>query len=201
MKKLFIPAKSDVKIEPLLKKVKLKGKIGVLTTVQHLDEVKKIKDKRFVIGGQILGCNASNAMKLKVDYLLYIGSGRFHPIQIALETNKEVYILNPFTKEFSKLEKKNVDRIKKKIKGAYLKYLNAKKVGVIVSTKPGQNKKFDIKTDKEIYYFMCDNVTNQIENFPDIDIWINTACPRLAYENEFNVSMINIDDLKAAENL
>jgi len=196
MKKLFIPAKSDVKIEPLLKKVKLKGKIGVLTTVQHLEEVKKIKDKRFVIGGQILGCNASNAMKLKVDHLLYIGSGRFHPIQLALETGKEVYILNPITKSFSKLDEKSIDKIRKRIKGAYLKYLNAKKVGVIISTKPGQNKKFDLKTDKEVYYFMCDNITNQVENFPDIDVWVNTACPRLAYEGEFNVSMINIEDLK-----
>jgi len=198
MKTLFIPAKSSIEIEPLLKKVKLKGKTGILTTIQHLEQVKKIKNKDFIFGGQVLGCNANNAKKIesKVDQFLYIGSGRFHPIEIALETNKLVYTLNPFTKQFKQLENKDIEKIKKKIKGSYLKYLNAKKVGVIVSTKPGQKQKGKLKTDKKVYYFMCNNISNQIENFPDIDIWVNTACPRLAYEGEFNVSMINLEDLE-----
>ena len=198
MKTLFIPAKSEIEIEPLLKKVKLKGKTGILTTVQHLDKVKKLKG--FVFGGQVLGCNAINAKKIqnKVDQFLYIGSGRFHPIEIALETNKPVYTLNPFTEEFKELNQKDIDKIRKKIKGAYLKYLTSNKIGIIISSKPGQNKlkeAMKLKTDKQVYYFLCNNITNQIENFPDIDIWVNTACTRLAYEGEFNASIINLQDL------
>ena len=192
MKKLFIPAKAKVAID--LSKVKIEGRVGVLTTVQHIDKVKKINKNNFIFGGQVLGCNASNAKKMKVDSFLYIGSGRFHPIEIALETNKPVYTLNPFTKQFKKLG--SIEKIKKKIKGSYLKYLHAKKIGVIYSTKPGQKftANFNFK-GKKVYNFMCNNITNQIENFPDIDIWVNTACPRLAYEGEFNVSMINLRDL------
>ena len=135
MKTLFIPAKSEIEIEPLLKKVKLKGKTGILTTIQHLDKVKKLKG--FIFGGQVLGCNAINARKIqnKVDQFLYIGSGRFHPIEIALETNKPVYTLNPFTKEFKELNQKDIDKIRKKIKGAYLKYLTSNKIGIIISSK------------------------------------------------------------------
>jgi diphthamide biosynthesis enzyme Dph1/Dph2-like protein len=32
---------------------------------------------------------------------------------------------------------------------------------------------------------------NELENFPDIDIFINTACPRIEYKK-----VINIEDLK-----
>ncbi|MBT3984862.1 hypothetical protein HOD38_02965 [archaeon] len=191
MKTLFIPAKAKAAIN--LNKITLKGKTGVLTTAQHLDKVKTIKKKDFTFLGQVLGCNAKNA-KGNYDQYLYIGSGRFHPIQIALETDKPVYTYNPFTKEFKKLD--SIQKIKNKIKGSYLKYLNAKKVGVILSTKPGQNFRKNYSfPKKKVYYFVCNNITNQIENFPDIDIWVNTACPRLAYEGEFNASIINLTDL------
>ncbi|MAG78326.1 hypothetical protein CL616_03090 [archaeon] len=193
MKTLFIPAKAKVTIN--LSKIKLKGKTGMLTTAQHLDKVKAIKKKDFTFLGQVLGCNASNA---KGDYnqYLYIGSGKFHPIRIALETNKPVYTYNPFTKQFKEIDKKEITKIKNKIKGSYLKYLHAKKVGIIITTKNQKfTNKFNFK-NKKVYYFMCNNLTNQIENFPDIDIWVNTACPRLAYEGEFNATIINMEDLQ-----
>ena len=50
--------------------------------------------KNSVIGGQITGCNINNALKIKnkVNSFLYIGSGIFHPIEIAIKTKKKVYI-------------------------------------------------------------------------------------------------------------
>jgi len=193
MKILHIPAKAKVAIN--LSKIKLQGKTGMLTTAQHLDKVKAIKKENFTFLGQVLGCNAKNA-KGNYDQYLYIGSGKFHPIRIALETNKPVYTYNPFTKQFKELDNKEIIKIKKRIKGAYLKYLNAKKIGIISTTK-GQNfnKDFNFK-NKKVYHFMCNNITNQIENFPDIEVWVNTACPRLAYEGEFNASIINMEDLE-----
>ena len=60
MKTLFLHAKSKEDIEPVLKKIKFKGKLGVLTTVQFLDQVnlfrKKLNQKEaenFIVGGQI----------------------------------------------------------------------------------------------------------------------------------------------------
>ena len=77
----------------------LPKKVGLVTTVQHKHELKKIKEliektgKKTVIGGQILGCdvNAAKKIKSKVDAFLYIGSGEFHPLGVALETNKKVF--------------------------------------------------------------------------------------------------------------
>ena len=79
MKILHIHAKSKENINTVLKKFKIKGKIGTITTIQYLDQVKKLKN--FIFGGQILGCNIKNAEKInkKVDSFLYIGSGIFHP--------------------------------------------------------------------------------------------------------------------------
>ena len=82
--------------------------------------------------------------------------------------------------------------------GAYAKYLTSTKVGVLISTKKLQHcmqgLDFDF-SDKEVYYFMCDNVSG-LGNFPDIEVWVNTACPRLTYEGEFGKVILNLEDLK-----
>jgi len=198
MKTLYIPAKFEVDIAPVLNKVEFKGKLGVITTVQHLDGIKKIKKDNWIIAGQVLGCNVKNALDLDVDAYLYVGSGKFHAIQVARKTGKKVFLANPFTEEVSELDMKEVEKIEKKVKGAYLKYLHSKKVGVLVSVKKLQNymqgRDFDFK-GKEVYYFLCDDVSG-LENFPDIEVWVNTACPRLAYEGEFGVCVLNLEDLK-----
>ena len=71
--------------------------------------------------------------------------------------------------------------------GALIKYLSSKEIGIIVSTKPGQNKlkkalelKKKIK-DKNCHIFLADTVNPaEFENFPFIECWINTACQRFA---------------------
>ena len=164
MKTVYIPAKSEVDIATVLEKVDFKGKLGVVTTVQHLDEVNKIKKEGWVVAGQVLGCNVKNALDLDVDAYLYVGSGKFHAIQVARKTGKRVFLANPFTNSVTELDMKDVEKIEKRIKGAYLKYLHSKKVGVLVSVKKWQNymqgKDFDFG-DKEVYYFgyMCDALT------------------------------------------
>jgi len=199
MKTVYIPAKSEVDIATVLEKVDFKGKLGVVTTVQHLDEVNKIKKEGWVVAGQVLGCNVKNALDLDVDAYLYVGSGKFHAIQVARKTGKRVFLANPFTNSVTELDMKDVEKIEKRIKGAYLKYLHSKKVGVLVSVKKWQNymqgKDFDFG-DKEVYYFLCDSVSG-LEDFSDIEVWVNTACPRLAYEGEFGVCVLNLEDLKS----
>ena len=170
-------------------------KVGIVTTAQHKHKLKEIKDileKRNIkaeIGGQILGCNVDNAKKIKnkVDAFLYVGSGRFHPIEVQLETGKKVVMANPLTDEAKVLEKQETEKLKKQQKGALLKFLSSKEIGIIVSTKPGQNKfkkalelKNKIK-NKNCYIFMTDTIDyDELQNFPFIECWVNTACPRFA---------------------
>jgi 2-(3-amino-3-carboxypropyl)histidine synthase len=168
-----------------------------VTTAQHkhkLSDIKKILENNGIkaeIAGQILGCNANAAKKIKdkVDAFLYVGSGRFHPIEVQLETGKKVVMANPFTNEAKILEKEEVEKVERQQRGALLKFLSSKEIGIIVSTKPGQEKlkkAFELKKklkDKNCYVFLADTIdANEFENFPFIECWVNTACPRFADE-------------------
>ena len=212
MKLLFIPAKSklDLQISTLqIKKARLPKKIGLISTVQFVNNLQKIKTqlekqgKKVFVGknrtqnlakGQILGCNIEAATTIKddVDAFLYIGTGKFHPLPIALATNKLVFCFNPETNQISKLDDKEILKAKALRKGQKLRYLTADKLGILVTIKPGQNKlkqAFSLrnklkKQGKQCYIFMFDNFDeNQLENWPEIECWINTTCPGLSLEN------------------
>ena len=208
MKTLFIEAKSQTNISKnLLDKLKLPKKIAVVSTIQQLHVLNEIKDylgKKgidVIIGGQVIGCNVINASKIKddVDAILYIGSGEFHPIEVARKTGKEVFKLNPYTKVISKISEKEVKDYEKKIKGKLVKFYSSKKIGIIVSLKPGQQllwkaEKFvkDHK-EKECFIFVTNEVRKEeLENFNDIEYWVNTACSRIELPG-----MISIDDIES----
>jgi 2-(3-amino-3-carboxypropyl)histidine synthase len=201
MDKIFLEARSTVDIKKAVEKAikLLPKKVGIVTTAQHkhkLDEIKEILEKKKIkaeVAGQVLGCNASNAAKIKnkVDAFLYVGSGKFHPIEVQLETGKKVVMANPFTNEAKILEKEEVEKVKKQQQGAFIKFLSSREIGIIVSTKPGQNrmkKAFELKKklkDKNCYIFVSDTIDyNELQNFPFIECWINTACPRFAEEKK-----------------
>lgn len=194
MKTLFVEAKIDVDALPVLKKIKdLPKRIGLVSTIQYLHQLSGAKQELekkghvVVIGGQIIGCNVSNALRVgkDVDIFVYIGSGEFHPIEVAYKTKKRVIIANPGTNEISHITKDEIDDFTKKRNAKIAQFMLAKRVGIIVTLKPGQenikpaiNLKKRLKKDSFIF------ITNEVraedlENFRDIDFWVNTACPRI----------------------
>ena len=200
MKTLFIEAKYTGKISLTNEAVShIPNRIGLLTTVQFAFQIEDIKSqligKKVIVPkgkqkhyAQVLGCDvsASEAIKDKVDAFLYIGSGEFHPLGIALKTGKTVFCFNPLTSEFSEINQKDVENHKKRKKGALIRLISSKSVGILVSTKPGQanlKKAIELKeklTDKDCYIFAFDTLNiPELENFNFIDCWINTACPRI----------------------
>ncbi|MEK6891941.1 MAG: diphthamide synthesis protein, partial [Nanoarchaeota archaeon] len=99
--------------------------IGLATTVQFLDYIDKIKqflqsnginvytDKmRQKYEGQLLGCDQGGAEKIKdnVDAFLYVGTGVFHPLGIALNIDKEVFCYDPLHAIMSRIDRKQVER-------------------------------------------------------------------------------------------
>ncbi len=216
MKTLFIHAKSNVDINPVLNKIKFKGRLGIITSVQFIEQVEAFlkrasakNENRFVLGGQVLGCNVNSALKIKdkVDGFLFIGSGDFHPLGALYKIGKPVYVANPYTNEIKIMDNKELEDYDKKRKGLLKKYLMAKKVGILVSIKPGQfhpRQYLDLKQkmefiqklrnkmkDKESYVFIGDNFDlNELENFRDIEIWVNTACPRIEWKNLLNMEEV-----------
>ena len=209
MKAIFLQTRYTGKMD--LSKISLMllpKKIGLVTTTQFLgkvDEIKKCLEdngKDAFIGkekqrnaGQLLGCDVGAATKMQeeVDAFLYIGSGEFHPLGVALNTNKEVFTFNPVSGAFSKLNEKEIQKYKNSKKANYARFLHAQNIGIMVTIKPGQysyNKALEIKKrleekSKKCYIFVFDTLdANEMSNFPFIDFWINTACPRIADDRD-----------------
>ncbi len=205
MKTLFIPAKSKSKINT--KKIlelskKLPKNIAITYSIQFIEIAKKIKvllkEKNITAFTQVLGC--SKPQFKNTDAILLIGSGKFHAISLAYETKLPVFIL--CRNSLDQISEKDLEIIKKKNKAAYLKYLHSDKIGVIVSTKPGQCRlkkalelaKTKIK-HKKFYLFLTNTINrNEFENF-NIDSWVNTGCPRLDMDS-FCQGIININKIK-----
>ncbi|MGC8940480.1 MAG: diphthamide synthesis protein [Candidatus Nanoarchaeia archaeon] len=224
MRVLFIPAKAKIDAKELLKDFKIPfKKIGLCTTAQFLDSLKNIgaelerKGYEVKIGkpcwtaikqGQILGCDVSAAKTIEheVDCFLYIGTGSFHPIGISLQTEKPVFSLNPFTKKLVEIREEKTNLLKRKTQ-LLAKFKDAKRIGILVSIKPGQQnlqsdavelKNLLQKIGKKAYLFICNDVLDsELQNFMHIDGWINTACPRLA-EDKFSKPFINAFDFLAS---
>ena len=218
MKTFFIEAKYKGKIElPDELVALLPNKIALFTSVQFLDSIKnakkKIEDKGKKVlllktehtkhAGQLLGCNIKE-FKEDFDAFLYIGDGLFHPKALMLKNNKPVYVYNPFSKKYFELEEKDVDKMKKKQKGAMMSFMNSKEIGLLISTKPGQyNMKKAYELEKRFpdknFYFLLFNTLNfsELENFPFIECFVNTACPRISYDESEKIrkAVINVDDL------
>lgn len=189
----------------------LPKKIAIVGTVQYvsffpkiIDDLKtkgidaKILSTKQIHKGQILGCDVNFNESLKnINAILYIGDGFFHPIKISFTYEIPVYRLEPRTGKIDILDEKRVEEYKKKKKGAYLKFMSSDIIGVIFTTKSGQSRSTNIIPklikkfpNKEFYTFISDEIGN-LENFPFIKAWINTACPRI--EEDFRC--VNIDDL------
>jgi len=150
----------------------------------------KIQIKAFK---QVLGCT-----KLKTGLpILLISTGKFHAQNLFLQTPATYFIEN---NKIIKIPEKEIKKLKAKKKTALIKFLKAEKIGILVSTKPGQEnlgkalilkKKLESK-NKTPFIFISNNIDiNQFENF-HIQSWVNTACPGLSMDNS---DVINIDDL------
>jgi len=190
----------------LAKLAKLPGKtISIASTIQYIELIPKIAQYLKKQGKTpitqppqyVLGCNP-NAFNPKADTLLLITDGKFHALNNAVQLNKEIYIFN--THILTKITKQEINKIKAKIKAKQKKFLIYNRIGIIVSTKPGQHYKeaFKLKSkiqklNKQVHIFETNTInTNELENFP-IQIWVNTACPGLGIEH---LNLINLQDIQ-----
>jgi 2-(3-amino-3-carboxypropyl)histidine synthase len=103
-------------------------------------------------------------------------------------------------KKIIKISAKKIQELKAKQRTALIKYFQADKIGILVSTKPGQEnleKAINLKNklkkkNKQVFVFVSNNIDiAQFENF-NIDSWVNTACPGLARDSP---NIINIGEL------
>ena len=102
---LELPRKAITRLHELLPE-----SIGVVTTAQHLQLLEELQTRlaeagfapvmgeggpRLAAPGQLLGCSSAAARTLDVPGYLYLGTGVFHPLTVALATGKPVACLDP----------------------------------------------------------------------------------------------------------
>lgn len=173
----------------------LPDKIFLAYSVQYkelAENIKKQLGNRIKGFQQVLGCST---LKSKNPILL-IGSGMFHALNLALKGNT-VYVLE--ANKICKLEEKEVDRVKGKRRAALSRFYAADSVGIIISTKPGQENsasalslKKKLEKNKEVYLFLANNINiEELENY-NIDSWVNTSCQALTFDSR----VLNVQDLK-----
>lgn len=191
--------------------------VGLVAPVNFLEALKRaekfIEDQGKIIymsegdrtkKGQILGCDLSSALKVEenVNCYLCIGSGRFHPLGLALKTEKPVYILdfeeeNIYAPDFEKFARQRVVAMEEA--------RDAERFAVLLSWKKGQanpGKADELKealerSGKGARIFSMDEITpGKLEGIK-VDCLVNTACPRIAIEHrtDFSVPILNPDEL------
>jgi len=199
---LYIPAiqKLDIKlakteINKLPKKIFLTYSIQYKKLAENIK--KQLQSNKIEIRGfkQVLGCSKINT-NLPI---LLVSTGKFHAQNLMLQLKIPIlYILE--NNKIIKISEKEIKTVENKKKTALMKFLKADSIGILVSTKPGQNRLKDAlklknkleKQGKKTYIFISNNINiSEFENF-NIDSWVNTACPGLSLDN-FNI--INIDEL------
>jgi 2-(3-amino-3-carboxypropyl)histidine synthase len=205
---VMIPIDVGKTVEAILASTSGWGTIGLTSTVQHTAQlgeiVKALAVKRVKalvgegagitpVGGQVLGCSYSAATRLQenVDGYIFIGGGKFHPLGLALTTGKQVVVVDPYNSHVSKLDERELMQLAKRRMAIITAARDAKTIGVLVSSKPGQlalvNALVIVEKlgDREIRAFLIylDEVSaDKLNNFTEPEAFIETACPRIAID-------------------
>lgn len=226
MKTLFLEARLKIDIYLMPEQIaQLPKKIALFTTVQFIDSIenvlKQLKDAGISVhllkarhaqyAGQILGCdfldyNIKNMIENGIEGFLYIGDGMFHPQAVAMKNKQPVYCYNPFTKMLILFDRKDIDKLVKQHNAAITRFLDARNIGVIISIKPGQQflrqcllfKEKCTAKGKNVYLMLADSIDfNQLANFPFIECWVNSSCPRIAIDDKDKIEkpIVNLEDI------
>lgn len=215
MKVFHLYAPLNIDVLPVVKKAipLLSESVAVVTTIQHkemMDKVKKLIEdagKTVRIYGNILGCMSPK--EIKEETVLYIGTGKFHPMGIKLRTGQDVVCADPMIGQVEMMDHTVIDSIERRKKGALSKFYASDNIGVIISVKSGQKTVqyslddiYSIKDkypEKKFYFFGANTLDfGELENFPFIDVWVNTMCPRIGRDDneKFKKGVVNLEDIR-----
>jgi 2-(3-amino-3-carboxypropyl)histidine synthase len=211
---IYIEARAKISVKETIEKaiplLEPWSNIGIATTVQHvhkLDEAKTVllkAGKTVAIGdagfvkypGQVIGCNFSNAQSVseEVEAFLFVGGGRFHAIGVALATARPTIIADPYEKRAYPIHDE-VPRILKQRWASICEAKGAENFGVLIGLKSGQKlveeamkirEKLQKNGRKATLLALREITSKVLMQFPNIDAFVNTACPRLSLDDTAN---------------
>lgn len=221
----YISVQDDSDPIPLIKKnlKKFSKKIGLLSTIQHVHTLEKVKKMlegegfevkigkaggRIKHEGQVLGCSFGSAVSVAddVENFIYVGSGNFHPLGVALATGKRTFAVDPMLGEV-----RDMEPLKEKIlRQRYARIAKAQKgktFGIIIGEKRGQMrkglafrlKKMLEKKGKMAYLLYMGEITPEtLLPFRKLHAFVNTACPRVSIDDaaKFNRPLLTPVELE-----
>ena len=221
------PVKFKKVLSKALKELRDFQRIGVVTTIQHIGQLDEVVDflrskgKTVIVGkhgararydGQILGCDVGSVTSIEkdVDCFLYFGGGLFHAIGGALATQKPFIAADPFTLGIRCMDKDRERELGRR-KGALLAAVEAKRFGIICSTKPGQFnlreaeklKRLLEEDNRKACLLICNEINYEsLNNFLEVDCFVNTACPRIVEDyDRVRKPILGIEEVKKIINL
>jgi 2-(3-amino-3-carboxypropyl)histidine synthase len=208
---IYVEARATLKVDAVVEKalpmLEKWQKIGLATTVQHvqtLDEAREIllrAGKTVVIGdmgrldypGQVIGCDYSNVKSVAkdVEAFLFIGGGKFHAIGVALSTTKPTVAADPYEERAFSVNAE-AEKVIKQRWATINEAEKAKNFGVVIGLKLGQKKMDEALSVKQkleangktAYLLAAREITPEVlMEFPSVEAYVNTACPRISLDD------------------
>jgi len=195
------------------------ARVALTFPVQHLENSERVKKTLEKLGlhvelgmggkhvrhpGQVLGCDSESVSNAgKVDAVVYFGGGKFHPTGIP--SGKMVLCADPHLGDAYWITDE-IKRVEKKRAGSILAASQAKRFGILISTKCGQAnlngakiaKKLLEKKGRKALLLVANELSPiSLANFMSFEAYINTACPRINDDTEaYGKPIVNVADLK-----
>ena len=211
---VYIEARARVGIKEAVEKamphLKDWKNIGLVTTVQHIHKLNEAKDQllrtgktvmvgdsgRMKYAGQVIGCDFSNAKSVSkdVEAFLFVGGGRFHAIGVALATGKPTIIADPYEKRAFPIHGEAKTILKQRW-ASICEAKEAERLAILIGLKSGQKRLREAmelkerleKIGKRATLLAIREITPEVlMQFPDIDAFVNTACPRVSLDDSKN---------------
>lgn len=204
----FVRAESTHDVGPVVERAieRLVGRrIGVVSTTQHLHQLPHVVallrdrgyeplvregDARLGAPGQVLGCNYTTADR-DADSYLYVGSGLFHPLGLALNTDKPIVCADPYNDEVRTMDDERRRFLQQRY-GAIAAIRDAKRFGVLASSKQGQlrwnmalalKRRIERRGRQAHLLLLKQFAPEYLINFRHLDAFVSTACPRVAIDD------------------
>lgn len=224
-KVIFIEARSRLQVkealEDSLKYLRNYHRIGVAASIQHIHTIPEASEflkrhgktpyigkasSRAIYNGQILGCDLTTVSHIShlVEAFIVISGGLFHGIGVQLATERPAIVVDPYMGRAKTVEE-HVERILKLRKGAERRFLEAKRIGILIGLKSGQRKVREAefffkrlrKLGRDPVMICVREITPEnIDSFTDLDAFVNTACPRIVLDGRslFQKPILNYDE-------
>lgn len=184
----------------------LPRRIGLVVSVQHLDLAPRLVealtrrghevligegDHRLAYPGQALGCNYTSAESVagRVDAYLFLGTGRFHPLGLALAVDRPVWSIDPRRGVLEPPVDRAglIARRQLLVAGCH----EARRFGILVSSFAGQERspmalalqRRARAHGREAEILVFDRLDARDLVGRDLDAYVNTACPRIALDD------------------